>query len=121
MVYSRRRPLTIHRDVVVEIPAHIWDVLILHRGEFPYKNRDSVGHPWVLTGWHGKHLDQRSVRGGLHLVWCDFKRSSKNESIESFADSLIASEHESGEQIRESEFCQVAAKVTSLVFSIITI
>jgi hypothetical protein len=50
VVYSVRRPLALHRDVAVEIPAHVWAVLVKHREKFPYEVRGSVAHPW-RTPW----------------------------------------------------------------------
>jgi hypothetical protein len=50
VVYPKRRPLAFHRDIVVEIPPHVWEVLVRHKNEFPHQNQESVADPW-RTHW----------------------------------------------------------------------
>ena len=46
---ARHAPV-VHRDISVEVPAHVWEVLVKHREEFPYDESADRGHPW-RTHW----------------------------------------------------------------------
>jgi len=50
LVYPSRRPLAVHRDVLVEVPVHVWHVLIKHQSSFPYDAPERQAHPW-RTHW----------------------------------------------------------------------
>jgi hypothetical protein len=53
VVYPARRPMGLHRDVAVEIPNYVWEVLLKHQNDFPYEpqtvNKVEI-HPW-RTHW----------------------------------------------------------------------
>ena len=46
---ARHAP-AIHRDITVEVPPHVWEVLARHRTEFPQNQSADRGHPW-RTPW----------------------------------------------------------------------
>lgn len=53
VVHPARRPMALYRDIAVEIPNHVWEVLVKHRSEFPYeapKPGETEMHPW-RTHW----------------------------------------------------------------------
>jgi hypothetical protein len=50
VVPTTRKPPAVLRDITVEVPPHIWDVLIKNRAKFPYEAPDSEAHPW-RTHW----------------------------------------------------------------------
>jgi len=53
VVHSVHRPLAVHRDITVEVPEHLWKVLIKHQNDFSYeppKRGETEVHPW-RTHW----------------------------------------------------------------------
>lgn len=50
VVRTARTPPTVHRDITVEVPPHVWDVLIKNRSRFPCQTPDPKTHPW-RTHW----------------------------------------------------------------------
>ena len=50
VVWTARKPPAIHRDITVEVPAHVWDVLVKNRAKFPYEAPKPETHPW-RTHW----------------------------------------------------------------------
>lgn len=50
VVRTARKPPALHRDITVEIPAHVWDVLSKHQDSFPYQPSKSEAHAW-RTSW----------------------------------------------------------------------
>jgi hypothetical protein len=54
VAHPARHPIALHRDIVVEIPNHVWEVLVEHRSKFPYEEpkvgEPSKSHPW-RTSW----------------------------------------------------------------------
>lgn len=47
---SQRQPHNIHRDVCVEVPTHVWEVLVKHQSEFPFDSASEPSNPW-RTHW----------------------------------------------------------------------
>jgi hypothetical protein len=53
VVHPVRHPMAFHRDIAVEIPDHVWDVLTKHKDRFPYeppKHGEPDIVPW-RTNW----------------------------------------------------------------------
>jgi hypothetical protein len=51
VVWTVRKPPAIHRDITVEVPAHVWDVLVKNRAKFPYEApQKPEANPW-RTHW----------------------------------------------------------------------
>jgi len=50
VVWTVRKPPAIHRDITVEVPAHVWDVLVRNSARFPYEPPKPETHPW-RTPW----------------------------------------------------------------------
>lgn len=50
VVRTARRPPTVHRDITVEVPPHVWEVLIRNRSRFPCQTPDPETRPW-RTHW----------------------------------------------------------------------
>lgn len=53
VVHASRGPMAVHRDIAVEVPEHVWKVLVRHQAEFLYeapKGGETEAHPW-RTHW----------------------------------------------------------------------
>ena len=50
VVCTARKSPAVHRDITVEVPAHVWDVLVKNRAKFPYEAPKPERHPW-RTQW----------------------------------------------------------------------
>lgn len=50
VVVAKRRPPAVHRDIIVEVPEHVWEVLLKNRAKFPYEGREPERAPW-RTPW----------------------------------------------------------------------
>jgi hypothetical protein len=50
VVYPKRRPLGLHRDVCVAVPDHVWEVLVEHQAQFPCQAPSPERQPW-RTHW----------------------------------------------------------------------
>lgn len=50
LVVSPRQPGVVHRDICVEIPIHVWEVLARHEQEFPFDPATQPSNPW-RTHW----------------------------------------------------------------------
>src|SRR5712692_8716469 len=46
VTYQPRGHLALRRDIAVEVPNHVWEVLAGRRAEFPYHARDPEKQPW---------------------------------------------------------------------------
>jgi hypothetical protein len=53
VVHAPRQAMAIHRDIPVEVPDHVWEVLLKHQSEFSFeapKAGEMEVHPW-RTHW----------------------------------------------------------------------
>jgi len=50
VVPTTRKPPAVLRDITVEVPAHVWEVLVMNRSKFPYEVTNPEAHPW-RTNW----------------------------------------------------------------------
>jgi hypothetical protein len=50
VVYRKRQPLALHRDVCVAIPDHVWQVLVKYQPQFPCQIPSPETQPW-RTHW----------------------------------------------------------------------